>query len=94
MSKGSSPRVRGTEHFFPLSWVPFGIIPACAGNSSEQHISILTSWDHPRVCGEQRFPELQFPELQGSSPRVRGTGFDALIIAEWLGIIPACAGNR
>ena len=32
-----------------------GIIPAYAGNSREGIELLLSSRDHPRVCGEQRF---------------------------------------
>ena len=50
-------------------------------------------WDHPRVCGEH--PALfcaMFCTL-GSSPRVRGTRDDAVVVLGHDGIIPACAGN-
>ena len=49
--------------------------------------------DHPRVCGEHKNGIPFRTQVQGSSPRVRGT---RMRTAEWscnIGIIPACAGN-
>ena len=70
---GSSPRVRGTARKSSLLSFPYGIIPACAGNSLKSILTCLMMRDHPRVCGEQ-FEAFE-PEVsqKGSSPRVRGT---------------------
>ena len=52
---GSPPRVRGTVSFgFGLD-SDSRITPACAGNRGGNTPPLSTSWDHPRVCGEQRF---------------------------------------
>ena len=93
MSVGSSPRVRGTdmENLSPMQQGRF--IPACAGNrlSAVMARSILSV--HPRVCGEQRGSVSRLHCTPGSSPRVRGTGFDALVKSIRRRFIPACAGN-
>ena len=90
---GSSPRVRGTQFSFHYSFPPFGIIPACAGNTSS--VSRSGAWlrDHPRVCGEHWLLMVREHEAEGSSPRVRGTHTLDLTSLNDVGIIPACAGN-
>ena len=92
-NQGSSPRVRGTQGRSRPRTPAGGIIPACAGNTAMIAISPPEIWDHPRVCGEH--PALfcaMFCTL-GSSPRVRGTRDDAVVVLGHDGIIPACAGN-
>ena len=49
---GSSPRVRGTRAACFPPRGSGGIIPACAGNTSEHSYCPEPSGDHPRVCGE------------------------------------------
>ena len=56
---------------------------------SVPHISV-----HPRVCGEQSPPFLSTCRDSGSSPRVRGTGYNPVFGFIWWRFIPACAGNR
>ena len=91
---GSSPRVRGTVPVADALHKVGGIIPACAGNSLNLSAIAARSWDHPRVCGEQRIIQL-FPKSgRGSSPRVRGTDVAVFYSQCLYGIIPACAGNR
>ena len=91
---GSSPRVRGTainDHSYNKD---DGIIPACAGNRRSLTSTGSITGDHPRVCGEQLINSGIPPRLMGSSPRVRGTDKIAIFFSRYLGIIPACAGNR
>ena len=90
---GSSPRVRGTEIVCHLICRSVGIIPACAGNRTNNSGCLRAPRDHPRVCGEQ--PETCKPPTTplGSSPRVRGTATLDAAASAFLGIIPACAGN-
>ena len=71
----------------------FGIIPACAGNSSDKLRIKEATWDHPRVCGEQLTSLYLVTLLIGSSPRVRGTACSFKTVSLNIGIIPACAGN-
>ena len=90
---GSSPRVRGTRHGCEPVVQVGGIIPACAGNTCNNLMPVPQSRDHPRVCGEHKNGIPFRTQVQGSSPRVRGT---RMRTAEWscnIGIIPACAGN-
>ena len=93
VSRGSSPRVRGTCRASIGSWHRHGIIPACAGNMCCSRRCCSCRWDHPRVCGEHRRGQVVEPQASGSSPRVRGTSYYTLSNAVGTGIIPACAGN-
>ena len=85
--------MRGT----PTSWhcgsLCRGIIPAYAGNTLLQIIAPFPDGDHPRVCGEHRVILVQVVEVEGSSPRMRGTLLQLQIVLGVLGIIPAYAGN-
>ena len=49
---GSSPRVRGTLWRVVCYVRGRGIIPACAGNTTECSREYRDTRDHPRVCGE------------------------------------------
>ena len=90
---GSSPRVRGTRISATIPQPTQRIIPACAGNTATSQVTSRSSADHPRVCGEHRFPALTLRDAAGSSPRVRGTRPDARRQSPSHRIIPACAGN-
>ena len=52
--RGSSPRVRGTVDREYARRGDYRFIPACAGNSQTNKVSISPCTVHPRVCGEQR----------------------------------------
>ena len=91
---GSSPRVRGTESSIVLIQQRLRFIPACAGNSTTQHVNGLTETVHPRVCGEQLHPSTSLTPYPGSSPRVRGTECLTTLCGHYHRFIPACAGNR
>ena len=90
---GSSPRVRGTAPP-PPAMRPPRFIPACAGNSHQQHLKKNHQPVHPRVCGEQKVLRPPFLPGRGSSPRVRGTAFRVVAATSFSRFIPACAGNR
>ena len=91
---GSPPRVRGTAACQRRQTQSYGITPACAGNRKKEKPRVLLFGDHPRVCGEQISIPRYLALLQGSPPRVRGTG-DLLVEKQvLLRITPACAGNR
>ena len=90
---GSSPRVRGTQCYGQPSPQSTGIIPACAGNTSQGWNRRYPERDHPRVCGEHTLTEAGDRISQGSSPRVRGTPPTREEKLGENGIIPACAGN-
>ena len=91
--KGSSPHVRGTRDHCTCAGYPTGIIPACAGNTSNASSRALTSGDHPRMCGEHLACRVLSRVPTGSSPHVRGTPTIQLSNFFGSGIIPACAGN-
>ena len=91
--EGSSPRVRGTRVLGRDDEAELGIIPACAGNTSQHRPALPSFWDHPRVCGEHTSLQVMNILGKGSSPRVRGTPLYADLSALSVGIIPACAGN-
>ena len=90
---GSPPRVRGTGIGGGREHGSHGITPACAGNSPAQPVAEFSLWDHPRVCGEQRFMIRRSSPPRGSPPRVRGTGASGTGISTGTRITPACAGN-
>ncbi len=48
---------------------------------------------HPRVCGERRAISMPLDATNGSSPRVRGTGYRISGGMQYRRFIPACAGN-
>ena len=91
---GSSPRVRGAVAGGAAEDRLVGIIPACAGSSARACRAPRSSWDHPRVCGEQRGRLAEEAHRKGSSPRVRGAGKSMVGAVSMFGIIPACAGSR
>ena len=90
---GSSPRMRGTRGrtSFPPRFQ--GIIPAHAGNTGNVGGSRRRAGDHPRACGEHQVFSLIVTGWLGSSPRMRGTRKQSLLIRHFIGIIPAHAGN-
>ena len=90
---GSSPRLRGTPELSFESALWCGIIPALAGNTSSRFSTLFSTGDHPRACGEHVPLELKPADLQGSSPRLRGTRPKTYPRRRFFGIIPALAGN-
>ena len=91
--RGSSPHVRGTPGSTSLDSSFSGIIPACAGNTKRRQSWFSSRRDHPRMCGEHRFPASGLRIFGGSSQHVRGTLPVAAAPVSRPGIIPACAGN-
>ena len=90
---GSPPRVRGTDLYQALQNDRTGITPACAGNRSFDGAQICLFKDHPRVCGEQGYKNLDQLQNMGSPPRVRGTVIGDEMNGWYYRITPACAGN-
>ena len=73
-------------------------IPACAGNREDRPGCPRLRGEkvHPRVCGEQPGRRVSTRSVlrSGSSPRVRGTAWQATATSGCGGrFIPACAGN-
>ena len=50
---GSPPRVRGKVSKYASKPADYRITPACAGKRPQAACLVLTSEDHPRVCGEK-----------------------------------------
>ena len=69
---GSPPRVRGKASCPHQNHFGIGITPACAGKSFSAAARLHLHPDHPRVCGEKRFPAFFLSKIGGSPPRVRG----------------------
>ena len=93
LSRGSSPRMRGTLRGLTLGLDSPGIIPAYAGNTSFEATFLPDPWDHPRVCGEHSPQAQNLIIAVGSSPRMRGTLRMGVGAELFNGIIPAYAGN-
>ncbi len=53
-----------------------------------------STWDHPRVRGEQLATGSRVLQILGSPPRARGTATRRAAPPSRSGITPACAGNR
>ena len=90
---GSSPRVRGTVGPAESSPDHQRFIPACAGNGTRQPPAVARLAVHPRVCGERAFTNAILADVDGSSPRVRGTDWWHDVHVQRRRFIPACAGN-
>ena len=69
---GSPPRVRGKETWTRPMPIYSRITPACAGKRAYLLRMLMTSQDHPRVCGEKFCGKLYSSSPSGSPPRVRG----------------------
>ena len=90
---GSSPHVRGAHGRRGRRRVRPGIIPACAGSTSERSPKDGGRWDHPRMCGEHSSMARSSSSMWGSSPHVRGARVNPRVESPSAGIIPACAGS-
>ena len=85
--------MRGTQYSQGAGRLDPGIIPAYAGNTDHDFFERRTSKDHPRVCGEHTSCQSIETLAQGSSPRMRGTLYQLVLVSAAVGIIPAYAGN-
>ena len=91
--RGSSPRMRGTQLLREPQPTSKRFIPAHAGNAYSVRLPEWLITVHPRACGE-RAPKLDIKGAKyGSSPRMRGTRFQALVDRGQSRFIPAHAGN-
>ena len=90
---GSSPRVRGKRGRGREGRRLRGLIPACAGKTTEPTPSRENWRAHPRVCGENAYSRATRSASSGSSPRVRGKLVQQGQILVRHGLIPACAGK-
>ncbi len=91
---GSSPRMRGTVFDVKGAALYQRFIPAHAGNRAISRAVIWLRPVHPRACGEQSYANCEKSQAAGSSPRMRGTGFERTAALSRKRFIPAHAGNR
>ena len=90
---GSPPRMRGKAFPDTVPIVGVGITPAYAGKSGEQSFREISTWDHPRVCGEKVIQVVPPAPQVGSPPRMRGKGREVDADLLHPGITPAYAGK-
>ena len=93
ISKGLSPRVRGSR---ARPWRrPSGSrsIPACAGEPVVGHLGPPLVRVYPRVCGGATDIDADDVGAYGLSPRVRGSPAGTCAAGAGFGSIPACAGE-
>ena len=90
---GSSPRGRGTRWKCSREAPPPRFIPAWAGNTAYALRIANTSPVHPRVGGEHLKLTVLVSDINGSSPRGRGTQRKCDEICANIRFIPAWAGN-
>src|SRR5690606_27352447 len=90
---GSSPRVRGEGLEVVREFNTPRFIPACAGRGTRRDRRDRGCPVHPRVCGERTSRFASRSCGTGSSPRVRGEGRRAQLMARSTRFIPACAGR-
>ena len=93
LTKGSSPLARGTPHQALAGLPALGLIPARAGNTHPRRGRCRPSRAHPRSRGEHRPCQRHQRPQQGSSPLARGTPSVSGVGRDFLGLIPARAGN-
>ena len=92
VSRGSSPRMRGSHGFCDADVRVMGIIPAHAGLTRKKKALKYGDRDHPRACGAHDDFALHCNTESGSSPRMRGSPGMPEDENEKGGIIPAHAG--
>ena len=90
---GLSPRVRGNPSLLATCSPNTGSIPACAGEPLPQPSSKCSQQVYPRVCGGTCFTVMSGDRSRGLSPRVRGNPLVVSDGGDFLGSIPACAGE-
>ena len=90
---GSSPRGRGTRAGDAQAHAEDRFIPARAGNTAENPVSVEFTTVHPRAGGEHAGIAVQHGIECGSSPRGRGTHLGPRQRDRQVRFIPARAGN-
>ena len=92
-AEGLSPRVRGNPAERTSARAFSRSIPACAGEPTVIALILNSTKVYPRVCGGTlggySIAELDY----GLSPRVRGNRDHDPLIQQYVGSIPACAGE-
>ena len=93
ISYGSSPHARGTQEPQRHGFYVARFIPACAGNTGRQTLTITVDTVHPRMRGEHFARIAARCAGLGSSPHARGTQERGCGVRNVGRFIPACAGN-
>ena len=91
--EGSSPHARGARDGGGERQRDEGIIPACAGSTSDGARGDDVERDHPRMRGEHYDFDERGDPRPGSSPHARGARGLLQLDRQGNGIIPACAGS-
>ena len=91
---GSPPPMRGKgqpiKHFVNVG----RITPAYAGKRDMPALRSVSTWDHPRLCGEKTKSHCRFSSSKGSPPPMRGKVFEFPFSISVPRITPAYAGKR
>ncbi len=90
---GSSPHARGPRSILDRFLVRYRIIPACAGSTKRAPRRLPWVQDHPRMRGVHQNAQSNLNVNLGSSPHARGPQDSRASPADYIGIIPACAGS-
>ena len=90
---GSPPQVRGKPAVPTTINVPHRITPAGAGKTTGVHPELFAVKDHPRRCGENKYPHCVLVSNMGSPPQVRGKHDKIIGDIEDFRITPAGAGK-
>ena len=85
--------MRGKVLNFSVADFPFGITPAYAGKSPDNHRLTFAPRDHPRLCGEKPHTIRVDQSNAGSPPPMRGKVFLHVMPVQLSGITPAYAGK-
>ena len=93
MPTGSSPQARGTPRSPHPAGCGWRFIPAGAGNTPINKLSVILLSVHPRRRGEHESNQGGDWIPAGSSPQARGTRTVAIDARPQLRFIPAGAGN-
>ena len=93
LSRGSSPRVRGTSPVGVAANQSRRFIPTSAGNIPAASMTLMKKSVHPHECGEHLAVQDNSHPKFGSSPRVRGTFWFACGGRVKSRFIPTSAGN-
>ena len=91
--QGLSPRARGKRTFAHDDLKAHGSIPACAGEAGREAGLSAQGQVYPRVRGGSSSVSPQGRPHPGLSPRARGKRIAAALPGQYVGSIPACAGE-
>ena len=92
-ASGSSPRMRGKLGVIKSMRFTERIIPAHAGQTAAVNAATHSCTDHPRACGANGSHLGVGHRFHGSSPRMRGKRYAAVLPGASSRIIPAHAGQ-